>query len=112
VGQLTLLVLVLAWGAPVIALEWAFAWRTLTAAWRQLAIATGMATLYLGLAGMAAIHNGIWAFDDARTLPLTFGSFVFEQWVFTLVTNLMVVQTIILAHDKDTRTRIARLRRR
>lgn len=105
---LTYLILILAWSLPIIALEWAFGWRSLVIEWRGLVITVIMATAYLGLAGVAAQHDGIWTINPDKTLPLRGGGFVSEQWVFLLLTNLIIVQTIILAMDDVVRRRVSR----
>lgn len=110
---LTYLALILAWSLPVIALEWAFGWRSLVIEWRGLVIAVLMATAYLGLAGVAALNDGIWTINPDKTLPWRGGDFVFEEWVFFLLTNVIIVQTVILAMDDVVRRRVSRrLRRR
>ena len=105
--------LVLAWALPVVLLEWAFGWRTLVLEWRPLVATVIMATAYLGCADVAAVRDGIWAADPAKTLGLSAGGFVFEDWLAILAANTMIAQTVILALDDDLLERLAaRLRRR
>jgi lycopene beta-cyclase len=111
--ELTYLGIVLALALPLIVLQWAFGWRSLVLEWRGLAITVAVATAYLGLADVAAIHNGIWSINSDKTLPLRGGGFVFEDWLFFLLTNVAIVQMVILAMDDDVRLRASRrLRRR
>ena len=104
--------LILAWGVPVIALQWAFGWRSLVVEWRPLALTVAMATVYLGFADVAALRDGIWEINPDKTIPLRGGGFVLEEWLFFLVTNTMIVQTVILALDDDVRLRVRTLLKR
>lgn len=107
--QLTYAALILGWAAPVVVLHWAVGAKALIRRRRELVIAVAMATVYLGLADVAAIENGVWEINPEKTLPLTWGSFVFEEWLFFFVTNLMIAQTVVLAFDVDVQERLWRL---
>ena len=106
VEKLTYLLLILAWGLPIIAIEWAIGWRSLIEELRPLAITVVMATVYLGFVGVVAMRNGIWDIDPARTLSIRGGGFVPEVWIFFLVTNIIIAQAVILALDDDIRARL------
>jgi lycopene cyclase domain-containing protein len=108
----TYLALILACSLPLIALEWAIGWRSLVIEWRGLVVAVVMATAYLGLAGVAAFRDGIWTIDADKSLSLRGGGFVFEAWLFFFLTNVVIVQAVILAMDDDVRTRVSRALRR
>jgi putative membrane protein len=112
VEGLTYLAIILAWALPLIAVEWAFGWHLLLEELRPLAITVGMATVYLGCADIAAVRNGIWALDPAKTLPLRGGGFVFEDWVLLLLTNVIIAQAVVLGLDDDIRARVAHVLRR
>lgn len=109
---LTYIALILAWGLPVIALQWAFGWRSLVVEWRPLVVTVVMATVYLGFAGIAALRDGIWEINPDKTIALRGGGFVVEEWLFFLVTNTMIVQMVILALDDDVRERARKLLKR
>lgn len=94
--KLTYLALIAAWAVPVLALEWWYGGVLLRRAWRPITVAVAMATAYMGLADVAALHNGIFEVSDDRSLPLRGGSFVLEDWVFLLVTNLAIAQAAVL----------------
>ncbi|HET7273800.1 MAG TPA: lycopene cyclase domain-containing protein [Longimicrobiaceae bacterium] len=92
----TYLGLILVWAAPVLAMQWAYAGREI---WRRRgAWALGVAapTLYLWIADSVAIRLEIWQISEAHTLGITFGSLPLEEAVFFLVTNLLVVQGLLL----------------
>lgn len=86
----------LAWALPVIAIQWAAAWREL---WRRrhlLAAAVGIATLYLGACDGFALGHGIWRVDPARVVGLYMGALPLEEFVFYFVTNIMAAQGFVL----------------
>lgn len=87
-----------AWVVPVIALQWAVGHRKLRARWRILVLGTVLPTIYLCLADVLAIRTGIWYFNPERTLDLWLGGLPLEEGVFFLVTNLMVVQGILMTY--------------
>lgn len=107
--SLTYLLVLLAASAPFLLLEWWLGWRALLRQWFPLVLATLMATAYFGFAGMSALHEGVWEVNDEKTLPLHWGSFVLEEWLFFLLLNLILVQAVVLAFDEETQERVARL---
>jgi lycopene beta-cyclase len=109
VEGLTYAAMILGWSAPVIALHWIVGAKALIRARRPLLISIGAATLYLGLADMAAIHNNVWEINEDKTLGLNAGPFVFEEWLFFLITNIMIVQTVILVFDEGIQEKFWRL---
>ena len=104
--------LILAWAVPVIALEWAFGWRTLAIEWRPLLATVAMATLYLGFADIVGTRRDLWSVDPRKTVGFAFGGFVFEDWLLLLLTDVMIAQTVILAIDHDLLGILRRLTRR
>lgn len=92
----TYLGLILAWAAPVLALQWAYAGREIWARRRVFALAVAVPTAYLWMADAAAIGMGIWHISEALTLGPALGPLPLEEAVFFLVTNLLVVQGLIL----------------
>lgn len=109
---LTYIAMIAVWGLPVIALQWGFGWRSLVVAWRPLAVTVVMATVYLGFAGVAGLRDGIWEINPAKTIALRGGGFVFEEWLFFLVTNVMIAQMVIIALDGDVRDRARKMLKR
>ena len=107
--SLTYLLLLLAFSAPFLVVEWLLGWRALRRQVVPLVVATVMSTAYFGLAGMSALHEGIWSVDEDKVLPVHYGSFVLEEWLFFLLLNLILVQAVILAFDEETQERVGRL---
>ena len=88
--------LILVWAGPVLALQWAYGgqhlWR-----WRWLVVAAvAPPTVYLWVADRLAIGSGIWYISERYTLGLTPFGLPVEEALFFLVTNLLVVQGLLL----------------
>jgi len=94
--QYTYLVLELAWGVPILAIEWLFGARELLRTWRVVALCFVASTLYLCIADAIAIHIGIWTLSPARTIGVTVAGLPVEEAIFFAVTNLMVIQGFVL----------------
>jgi len=108
----TYLALILACSLPLIALEWAVGWKSLMIEWRGLVVTVVMATAYLGFAGVAAFRDGIWTIDAEKTLSWSGGGFIFEAWLFLFLTNVVIVQAVILGMDDELRARASQALRR
>jgi lycopene beta-cyclase len=88
--------LILAWAAPVLAVQWALAGDEVTARMRVWLPAVAVPTVYLWIADTIAIRSGIWQISEAHTLgPRPFGLPI-EEATFFLVTNLLVAQGLML----------------
>lgn len=87
---------ILTWAAPILALQWAFGWPYLWQARRAVALGVGVPTLYLWVADHYAIDVGIWVLADAHTTGLAIAGLPIEEATFFLVTNLFVVQGLVL----------------
>lgn len=87
---------ILAWGGPVLALQWAVGWRYLVAVRRHVALAVGAPTLYLWVADWVALREGIWIISDRYTTGLGVAGLPVEEMTFFLTTNLFVVQGLVL----------------
>ncbi len=92
----TYLVYELAWALPVIAIQWAAAWRELWRSRRLLAAAVVIATLYLGACYAFALGHGIWQVDRARVVGVYAGALPLEEFVFYFVTNVMAAQGFVM----------------
>ena len=88
--------LILAWAAPVLALQWAYAGHEISRRLRTFALAVAVPTLYLWIADGVAIHLGIWRISSEYTFGFAAGPLPIEEATFFLVTNLLVVQGIML----------------
>lgn len=92
----TYLGLILAWAAPVLALQWAYAGPLIWRQRRALLLGVAVPTLYLWIADAVAIHLGIWRISERHTLGAAVGPLPLEEAVFFLGTNLLVVQGLLL----------------
>lgn len=88
--------LILAWAAPVLALQWPFIARLVSARPGAFALSVGMPTLYLWVADRIAIGAGIWSIAPRYTTGLHLFGLPIEEALFFLVTNLLVVQGVML----------------
>jgi len=87
---------ILAWAAPVLALQWAVGAPQLWARRRLVALGTLVPTTYLCVADRVAIEYGIWILSERYTTGLTVAGLPVEEATFFLVTNLFVVQGLVL----------------
>jgi lycopene beta-cyclase len=94
--ETTYLGLILAWAAPVLAGQWAYAGAEIWRRRRSWALGVAVPTLYLWVADAIAIRLGIWEISERYTVGLQVWTLPLEEAVFFLVTNLLVVQGLIL----------------
>ena len=92
----TYLMYELAWALPVIAVQWAAAWRELWRWRRLLVFAVLLSTVYLGACDAFALGHGIWRVDRARVLGVYAGALPLEELVFYFVTNIMAAQGFVM----------------
>jgi lycopene cyclase domain-containing protein len=104
----TYLGLILAWSAPVLALQWAYAGGAIWARRGAWAVGVCVPTLYLCAADAVALHLGIWRISGTYTLGPALGPLPLEEAVFFLVTDLLVVQGLLLFLHPPHGTRTAR----
>jgi len=88
--------LILAWAGPVLALQWAVGGVQLWERKRIWLLGTVIPTLYLWVADRFAIAQGIWSISDTYTTGLNLFGLPLEEATFFLVTNLLVVQGLLL----------------
>ncbi|MFC6939678.1 lycopene cyclase domain-containing protein [Salinirubellus sp. GCM10025818] len=88
----------LAWAGPVLALQWGFGWTYLVERWRTVLLGVGVPTLYLWVVDRIAIGSGIWSLSGRYTTGLAIPGLGLpvEETLFFLLTNLFVVQGLIL----------------
>jgi lycopene cyclase domain-containing protein len=102
----TYLGLILVWALPPIMLQLWFGAATL---WRHRLLATltlASLTLYLSLADSLAIGIGVWTIDPRQSLQIYLGGVLpFEEFLFFLATNTLVVFGMILALAAESRER-------
>lgn len=89
---------ILVWAAPVLAFQWAAGGNVLWRYRRALAVGVAVPTLYLCAVDRLAIGWGIWTIAAESSTGLTVLGLPVEEAVFFLVTNLLVVQGLLLWH--------------
>jgi lycopene cyclase domain-containing protein len=87
---------ILAWAAPVLGLQWAFGWPQLWRRRRTVLLAVAVPTAYLCVADWVAINLGIWQLSAAYTTGYALLGLPIEEALFFLVTNVFVVQGLVL----------------
>lgn len=90
--------MLLAWAGPVLALQWGFGWTYLAERWRTVLVGAGVPTCYLWVVDRFAIENGIWVLAERYTSGLVLPGLglPIEEALFFLLTNLFVVQGLVL----------------
>jgi lycopene cyclase domain-containing protein len=87
---------ILAWAGPVLALQWGFGWPYLWRIRRRLVLGTVVPTAYFAAADRIAIEVGIWSISGTYTTGVTVMSLPIEEGAFFLISNLFVVQGLLL----------------
>lgn len=88
--------LILTWAGPVLALQWVVGATQLWSTKRIWLTGTLAPTLYLWIADRIAIGQGIWSISDEYTTGLDLFGLPIEEAMFFLLTNLLVVQGLLL----------------
>jgi lycopene beta-cyclase len=92
----TYLGLILVWACPVLAGQWAYAGAGIWRRRRAWLLGVGVPTLYLWIADAVAIRLGIWEISERFTVGVQAWTLPVEEATFFLVTNLLVVQGLLL----------------
>ncbi len=100
--HLTYLVLEVGWAIPPIVLQWLAGWRLLARQARAWLLGIVISTLYLSFADSTAL-GVVWTIQPAKSLGLYIGNVPIEEVLFFLLTNTLVVQTVLLAFHWGTR---------
>jgi lycopene beta-cyclase len=111
-GHLTYLGLLLPWALPVLGLQWAVGHAALRRRLRALLIAVAVPTAYLVGADAVALSQGIWTVHADRVLGVRIGNVPVEEALFFLLTDLMVVQSVVLLNAPEMRAATRRALRR
>ncbi len=88
--------LIVIWAGPVIGGQWWFAGSWIWASRLYWLLGILVPTVYLWIADRIAIGLGIWTIADRYTLGADLFGLPLEEAVFFLVTNVLVVQGLIL----------------
>lgn len=92
----TYLGLIFVWAGPVLAFQWIYGGHDLWRLNRLWALGWIVPSLYLWVADRIAISQGIWFFSEYKTSGLHLFGLPLEEALFFVVTNLMVVQGLLL----------------
>jgi lycopene cyclase domain-containing protein len=87
---------ILAWAAPVFALQWGVGWRYLWTIRRRVAAMVAVPVVYLSSIDRFAIEEGLWTISQTYSTGLTVGGLPIEEGAFFLVTSLFLVQALLL----------------
>lgn len=96
----------LGWALPPIILQLAFGADILWKYGRRVALAVLAPTLYLSAADALAINTGIWMIDPEQSLHWLIGGVLpFEELIFFLLTNILIVFGVTLSLAPESRDR-------
>ena len=87
---------ILAWAGPVLALQWGFGWPVLARRRRSVLLAIAVPTAYLWAVDRLAIGLGLWSFSPTYTTGITLLGLPLEEGLFFLVTNVFLIQGLVL----------------
>jgi lycopene cyclase domain-containing protein len=88
--------LILAWAGPVLLGMWVYAAGVYLRVRIPFVLASTIPTLYLWVTDRFAIANGAWEISDRYTVGLSPLGLPVEEAIFFLLTNLLVVQGVLL----------------
>ena len=89
--------LILVWAAPMLLLQWMYGGPWLWTQRRRVALGVTVPTIYLCVADRLAIEWGIWHISQRYTVSTEIGGLPLEEALFFLITNVLVVQGLLLA---------------
>jgi lycopene cyclase domain-containing protein len=84
------------WAGPVLAIQWGFGLSYLWELRRTVAVAVLVPTLYVWALDRLALDLGLWVISDAHTVGVSLLGLPIEEALFFLVTNVFVVQGLVL----------------
>ncbi len=88
---------ILAWAGPILAIQWGFGWPQLVRARRPVVLAVLVPTVYLWVLDWYAIAvAGLWTISGTYTVGIAPFGLPIEEMLFFLVTNVFVVQGLVL----------------
>ena len=88
--------LILAWAGPVLFVLWIYGGRLVWAFRRAFLVGVLVPTVYLWVADRIAIGLGIWSISEAYSFGFNPFGLPIEETTFFLVTNLLVVQGVLV----------------
>lgn len=107
-GPGTYLALELVWALPPIMLQLGFGADILWRYRRLVTLGIVPTTLYLSFADALAINFGTWTIDPAQSLNIYLGGVLpIEEFVFFLITNVLIVFGVTLISAQESHVRLA-----
>lgn len=103
---LTYLTLILSWALIPVLIQVAVGGDVLFTNWRRLAVGLLPPTLYLWLADAIAIRSGTWTISPQQTTGIMLANLPMEEMVFFFMTNLLIVNGMILIFSPVVRERV------
>jgi len=102
---LTYLGLELSWALIPVLIQVSFGADILWRHRRIVFVTIATSTLYLAGADAIAISSGTWTIDPAQSLPIFIGVLPIEEFIFFLLTNILIVFgiTLVLAEESQAR---------
>lgn len=101
--------MLLPWALPVLLIQWLAGHRVLRQRLALLLVSALLPTLYLVLSDGVALREGIWHIHADRIIGVYLGNVPLEEALFFLLTDLMVVQSVILLNAPEMRGLASRL---
>lgn len=101
--------MLLPWALPVVLVQWLAGHAVLRNRLALLLTATVVPTVYLVLSDAVALREGIWHIHADRIIGVYLGNVPLEEALFFLLTDLMVVQSVILLNAPEMRGLASRL---
>lgn len=109
----TYLGLELIWALPPIMLQLAFGADILWRYRRYVFTAIAISTLYLAVTDAIAIQSGTWTINPEQSLPILIGGILpIEEFIFFLLTNVLLVFGVTLVMAQESHHRVPDLVRR
>jgi lycopene cyclase domain-containing protein len=102
----TYLTLILSWALLPVLIQVAFGGDVLFRDWRRLMVGVLPPTLYLWLADAIAIRSGTWTISPQQTTGMMLANLPLEEMVFFFMTNLLIVNGLILIFSPLIRERV------
>lgn len=87
---------IVAWTAPVIAIQWLVGGNYIVRQWKVITTSIIPPTLYLWLIDGYAISYGLWTINPDTSLGVSIGALPVEEMIFFLSANIMTVFGMVL----------------
>ncbi len=98
--------LIVLWGFPPIIIQLTYGANILYSHKRELILTISISTLYLAIADAIAISEGIWIISNSTSINALLGGILpIEEFVFFLITNILIIFGLTLITDLRSITR-------